>query len=394
MKTFALSARAATLAPSPTLGITAKANALKAQGVDIVSFAAGEPDFNTPEAVCDAAIEAIRGGFTKYTPSAGIAPLREAAANKLSRENGVKVTADQIVVSCGAKHSIFNSLQVLLDPGDEVIIIAPYWMTYTQQVQLAGGVPVIVHTDAASGFQPDYGRIRDAVTAQTKALILNSPNNPTGAVWSRQTMKEIAALAIRHGFWVIADEIYEKLVYGAEHVSIASLGSEIAERTITINGCSKAYAMTGWRIGYAAAPLPVAKAMSNFQDQVTSNPTSFAQKGALEALSLDPKVIEDMRKEFAVRRDLIVDLVSKIPGVKPPKPQGAFYILPGFEAYLGGRFKTDVELAEHLLEVAQVATIPGSVFEASGHLRLTYATGRADIERGVTRIADALQRIA
>jgi aspartate aminotransferase len=374
--------------------MTAKANALRAQGVDIVSFAAGEPDFNTPEPICRAAIEAIEEGFTKYTPSAGIPALRSAIAQKLERENGVRSSPDQVVVSCGAKHSVYNSMQVLLDPGDEVILIAPYWMTYAEQVRLAGGIPVVVHTEAEHGFQPAYERIREAITDKTKAIILNSPSNPTGAVWPRQTIKEIAALAIRHGFWVVADEIYEKLVYGSEHVSIASLGMEIAERTITINGCSKTFAMTGWRIGYASAPLPVAKAMSNFQDQVTSNPTSFAQKGALAAFTLGDEAIEKMRNEFEIRRDLIVQSLSQIPGVTLALPRGAFYVLPSFKTYVGGRFRTDTELAEYLLEEAHVATVPGSPFEAPGHLRLTYATSREDIERGVSRIAEALARIA
>jgi aspartate aminotransferase len=366
---------------------------MKAEGIDVVSFAAGEPDFDTPQPIRAAAIDAIERGFTRYTPSAGIPELRKAIAEKLTRENGVTVGPDQVVVSCGAKHSVYNAMQTLIDPGDEVILIAPYWMTYAEQVRLAGGVPIVVRTDPSSGFVPEYERIREAVTARTKAIILNTPSNPTGAVWPRQTIKEIAALALRHGFWVVSDEIYEKLVYGAEHISIASLGREIAERTVTINGCSKTFAMTGWRIGYAAAPIQVAKAMSNFQDQVTSNPTSFAQMGAVVALQLSPEAIESMRKEFEGRRDLIVSLLQQIPGVELKAPQGAFYVLPSFRSVLGGRFRNDAELADHLLEDFQVATIPGSVFEGPGHLRLTYAASRADIERGVSRISEALARL-
>ncbi len=367
---------------------------MKAQGADVISFAAGEPDFNTPEPICRAAIEALEKGFTKYTPSAGIADLRKVISEKLERDNGLVMAPEQVIVSCGAKHSVYNAMQVLLDSGDEVILIAPYWMTYAEQVRLGGGTPVVVHTDAASGFVPTYEQIREAVTRRTKAIVVNSPSNPTGGVWPRQTMKDIAALAIRHGFWIISDEIYENLIYGVDHVSIASLGREVAERTITVNGCSKSYAMTGWRIGYAAAPLAVAKAMSNLQDQVTSNPTSFAQKGAVVALSMPKGEVDAMCREFEGRRDLIVRLLGQIPGVELTPPKGAFYAFADFRTVLEGRLKTDVELADFLLSDALVATIPGSVFEGPGYLRLSYATGRADIERGVSRIAEALQRLA
>lgn len=396
MNTLSLSARAGLLKPSPTLGITAKANAMKAEGIDIVSFGAGEPDFNTPTPICDAAIEAIKQGFTKYTPTPGIPQLRAAIAKKLERDNGLRYNPDQIVVSSGAKQSLYNAMQVLIDPGDEVILIAPYWMTYAEQIRLAGGVPVVVRARSESGFVPDYEQLKDAVTSKTKAILVNSPSNPTGAVLPRETLKEIAALALRHGLWVIADEIYEHLIYdGLKHVPIASLGSDILERTITINGCSKSYAMTGWRIGYAAAPLPVAKAMSNFQDQVTSSANSFAQKGAVVALGLDPTTIESMRKEFEARRDLIYRLLTEIPGVKIQKPKGAFYALPDVSAYLGEDLKSDSDLAAYLLEEAKVAVVPGSVFEGAGHIRLSYAISREDIEKGVARIAKAFgKRIA
>jgi aspartate aminotransferase len=366
---------------------------MKAQGIDVVSFAAGEPDFNTPDAVIEAAITALRAGFTKYTPSAGTADLKSAIVSKLERDNGLSYKPEQIVVSCGAKHSVFNTMQVLLDPGDEVILIAPYWMTYAEQVILAGGVPKVVYTTLESGFVPTYDQLREAITPRTKAIIVNSPSNPTGAVFPHQTLKEIAALALRHGFWIVSDEIYERLVYGGvQQESIASLGSDVYDRTITINGCSKSYAMTGWRIGFAAGPAPVAQAMSNFQDQVTSNPTSFAQKGAIVAFNLPADEVEAMRQEFEARRDLVVRLLRQIPGLRVPEPQGAFYVLPDASAHLTGDIKTDVDLAAYLLQEAKVATIPGSVFEGAGHLRLSYAASRADIERGVERIADALAR--
>jgi aspartate aminotransferase len=382
------------LKPSPTLGVSAKAKAMKAQGVDVISFAAGEPDFNTPEAICRAAIEAIEKGFTKYTPTSGIDELKKAVSEKLARDNRIEVSPQQVVVTVGAKHSVYNAMQVLLDPGDEVILIAPYWMTYAEQVRLAGGTPVVVRTEGSSGFVPTHEAIKEAITPRTKAIIINSPTNPTGAVWPRQTMKEVAALALRHRFWVVSDEIYENLIYGVEHYSIASLGKEIAEQTITVNGCSKSFAMTGWRIGYCAAPLPVAKAMSNLQDQVTSNPTSFAQKGAVVALNMAKDEVDAMCREFEGRRDLITKLMAEVPSVGVVAPKGAFYLFADFRQLLGGRLKDDLELADYLLDTAQVATIPGSVFEGPGYIRLSYAIGRADIERGVSRIAEALKRLA
>jgi aspartate aminotransferase len=366
---------------------------MKAEGIDVVSFAAGEPDFNTPEPICNAAIEAIKAGFTKYTPSAGIKELKQAIVEKLERENGVHVTPDQVIVSCGAKHSVYNTMMALLEPGDEVILIAPYWMTYADQIRLAGGVPVVVRTSVEDDFVPSFDALKEAITPKTKAILINSPCNPTGAVLPRQTIKEIATLALRHGLWVIADEIYERLIYGAEHQSIAALGADIAEQTITIGGCSKSYSMTGWRIGFAAAPLAVAKAMSNFQDQVTSNPTSFAQRGAVAAYHLDPAMVETMRVEFEARRDLIVGLLRGIPGLKVPEPKGAFYVFPDVSRYLGGKVANDLDLAAFLLDQAQVATVPGSVFEGEGHLRLSYAASRKNIEKGVARIAEALKQL-
>ena len=393
VNTISLSSRVGALKPSPTLSITAKANAMKAEGIDVVSFAAGEPDFNTPEPICNAAIGAIQAGFTKYTPSAGINELKDAIVMKLARENNVKVAREQIVVSCGAKHSVYNTMMTLLNEGDEVILIAPYWMTYADQIRLAGGVPVVVSTSAAKDFAPAFEDLKAAITSRTRAILINSPCNPTGSVLPRETIKEIAALALRHDLWVIADEIYERLIYGVEHQSIAALGSEIANRTITIGGVSKTYAMTGWRIGFAAASAEVAKAMSNFQDQVTSNPTSFAQKGAVAAYNLPSEAVEKMRTEFLARRDLIVSLLRQIPRLEVPEPKGAFYAFPDFSAYLTGNIASDLELAAFLLEDAKVATVPGSVFEGPGHLRLSYAASRENIEQGVARIAESLKKL-
>lgn len=366
---------------------------MRSEGIDIVSFAAGEPDFPTPETICNEAINAIKAGFTRYTPSSGIMPLKEVIAEKLERENSVKVKPQQIVVSCGAKHSIYNTLMVLVDPGDEVILFAPYWMTYAEQVRLAGGIPTVIHTDAAKGFVPSIDELREKITSKTKAIMLNSPSNPTGAVYPEDVLREIAALAVKHDLWIIADEIYERLTYGVPHVSVASFGPDVAARTITVGGVSKTFAMTGWRIGFAAAPQPIASAMSNLQDQVTSNPNSFAQKGAVAAYKMEPGTVEAMRQEFMARRDLVVALLSEIPNVSIHAPGGAFYAFPDVSHYVGGRFKTDGELAEFLLEEARVATVPGFVFEGPGHIRLSYACSREDIRRGVERIGEALSKI-
>jgi aspartate aminotransferase len=388
-----LSKRAAALKPSPTLSVTSKAKAMKAEGIDVISFAAGEPDFNTPEEVCEAAVKALHQGFTKYTPSSGIPELKEAVVHKLKEENGLDYKPGNIVVSCGAKHSVYNSVMTLLDEGDEAILIAPYWMTYAEQIQLAGGVPVVVHTSASDDFVPDVDAIAEKITKRTKLILINSPCNPTGAVYPRKTLAAIAELAVKNGIWIISDEIYERLVYGAEHVSIASFGPEPAERTITIGGVSKTYSMTGWRIGFAAAPQNVASAMSNFQDQVTSNPTSFAQKGAVAALHLDARDIESMRREFEGRRNLIVERLSAIDGLMLGTPQGAFYAFVDFSAYLGGAVADDLAMSGYLLDEAKVATVPGSVFEGPGYLRLSYAAGRDDIMKGVERIAEALAKL-
>jgi len=371
--------------------MTAKARRMKADGIDVVSFAAGEPDFNTPLPVVEAAIAALREGITKYTPSSGIPALKTAVVEKLWRENSVRATPEQVVVSCGAKHSLYNAMQILLNPGDEVLLLAPYWMTYADQVRLAGGVPVAVAGHVEANFIPTYEALKAAVTPRTRAIVVNSPSNPTGTVLPRSTLKEIAALALRHNLWIISDEIYERLTYTERVPSIATLGEDVAARTILVNGCSKSYSMTGWRIGYCVAPTPVAVAMSNLQDQVTSNPTSFAQVGAVEALRLPPETVEAMRAEFQARRDLIVSRLRAIPGLSVPEPEGAFYVFPDVRKFLGGEIASDSALADHLLEHAHIATVPGSVFEGKGHLRLSYACSRDDIEKGVARLATALQ---
>lgn len=390
MKTVTLSDRAGLLKPSPTLAMTSRAKAMKSQGRDVISFAAGEPDFNTPDEICSAAVRALGEGQTKYCASSGLPQLREVVAEKLTSQNKVNTSPDQIIVSCGAKHSIYNTLQVLVNPGDEVILVAPYWMTYFDQVALAGGIPKVIHTTAENDFSPTIEQVRAAVTERTKAIILNSPSNPTGGMIPESTLAEIGELCVKNGIWIISDEIYERLIYGVQHTSIASLGKEIAEQTITITGVSKTYSMTGWRIGFASGPLPVIKAISNFQDQVTSNATTFAQIGAIAALKMPEEEVESMRAEFEIRRDLILSELRQIPDINVRTPHGAFYVFPDVTAYLGGEINTDLQLAEYLLENAEVATIPGSVFEGSGHLRMSYAASRSDIESGVSRIGKAL----
>jgi aspartate aminotransferase len=374
--------------------MASKAKQMKADGVDVVSFAAGEPDFDTPGTIVSAAKAALDAGKTRYTPSAGSLDLREAVAEKYRRENGLEYKPSEVMVSTGAKQCMYNALQVLVGEGDEVVVPAPFWMTYETQIELAGGTPVIVGSSSEEGFVPDPSRMAAAVTPRTRAIILNTPSNPTGAAYSRDWLADVADLAVKHDLWIVSDEIYEHLTYGHEQVSVASLSKEVKDRTVTVTGCSKSYAMTGWRIGFVAGPEDVVKAMTDLQDQVTSGATTFSQSGALAALSLDQQEVEAMRATFERRRDLIVSLVRQIPDVRVSNPLGAFYVFPDVSAYLGGQFRDDVALAEWLLEGARVATVPGSVFHGPGHLRLSYAASEADIKKGVERIADALATVA
>ena len=391
MSTYQLASRMENMRPSWTLSISSRARAMKQEGRDVISLAAGEPDFNTPDPICQAAIEAIHQGMTKYTQTQGVIELRTAICEKLKKENGIHTAPDQIVVSCGAKHSLFNAMMALINPGDEVILIAPYWLTYHEQVILAGGTPVIVQTSADELFVPTYDQIQEKITKRTKAILINTPNNPTGAVWSRQVLKDIATLAIRHGLWVVSDEIYEKLIYEGEHQSIAALGSDIAAQTITINGCSKTYSMTGWRIGYSASLPKIAQAMTTLQDQVTSSPTSFAQAGAIAAYQISNESLMSMNQEFMTKRDLMMNGLSQIHGISCVKPKGAFYVLVDVSSLLKGEIADDFQLAGRLLDEILVATIPGSVFGAPGYLRLSYATSRENIQKATERLSHALK---
>lgn len=383
-----LSQRVAGLKPSPTLALTAKVAELRSRGEDIVSFGAGEPDYGTPEEACEAGIKAIRDGKTRYTAGAGIPELRAVIAEKLRSENGLAVQPEDVIVSAGAKQAVFNALMTICNPGDEVILFAPYWMTYKDQVYLTGATDKVVHTDRSTGYLPTAEAFQTAITHRTKAVILNSPCNPTGAVLPRSEMEAIADIAVRNNLYVISDEIYEKLVYdGAEHVSIASLGTEIAERTVTVNGVSKSHAMTGWRIGYAAATAEIARGMNTLQDQVTSNASSISQYAALAALQMPCDKIQAFAKEFQARRDLILGELDKIPNLCCLEPRGAFYAFVDVSYYTDD----DLALSLRLLEQQKVACVPGSVFEGPGHLRLTYALQPVQIIEGVRRISEGLQ---
>ena len=369
----------------------ARAKALVAQGIDIVNLTAGEPDFETLPAARAGGIAAIESGFTRYPPVPGIPELRAAIAKKLERDNGVDYKANQIVVSNGAKQSIYNALMVLLDPGDEVVIPIPAWVSYPEMVRLAGGTPVTVDT-APSGYRLDAASIAAAVTPRTKVIMLNSPSNPTGVVCTDAELREVAQLALEKDLYVISDEIYEKLTYGAEFISIASLGDEIKDRTITVNGFSKAYAMTGWRMGYAAATAEIAEAMSGFQSQCTSGASSISQKAALAALEGDQAPVEAMRVQFDRRRRYVAERLQAMPGVKlDGLPEGAFYIFPRVDdlygrTVAGTRIDGSITFAQALLERARVAVVPGQPFGADRHIRISYACSLETLTEGMDRM--------
>ncbi|MGI9951878.1 pyridoxal phosphate-dependent aminotransferase [Moorellaceae bacterium AZ2] len=394
-----LARRAAGISPSPTLSIDAQAKKMKAQGVQVINFSAGEPDFDTPEHIKQAAIEALKAGFTKYTPVPGTDELRRAVADRLRQDRGVHYDPADIVVSCGAKHSLYNAVQVCCQEGDEVILIAPYWVSYYEQVKLAGAEPVVVQTTEETGFKLTAAALKEALTPRTRLLMLNSPCNPTGAVYQRKELEELAEVILQHDLLVISDEIYASLIYdNLTHVSIASLGPEIKERTILIDGVSKAYAMTGWRIGYAAAPRPIAKAMADLQSHSTSNPTSIAQKAAVAALTGNQEPVEQMRREFNKRRDRLLSGLRDLPGITCNCPSGAFYLFPNVSGLFGRRFRgqavsSATDIAAILLEHFQVAVVPGIAFGNDSYLRLSYATSMEQIKAGLTRLADFVNQL-
>lgn len=387
-----ISNKAKGIKPSSTLAITAKAKEMKVEGVDVVGFGAGEPDFDTPQHIKDAAIEAINSGFTKYTPASGIMELKKAICSKLLNDNGLKYSPNQIVISNGAKHSLTNTFMAILNIGDEVIIPAPFWLSYAQMVKMADGIPVIVNTKKANNYKVTTEQLQEAMTEKTKAIIINSPSNPTGMLYSKEELEDIANFAVKNDLYVVSDEIYEKLIYdGKKHVSIASLGEEIFKRTIVINGVSKSYAMTGWRIGYAAANQEVASLMGNMQSHASSNPNSIAQRAALAAISGSEKCIDDMKIEFNKRRNYMIERIKNIDYISCLKPQGAFYVFVDLTTLLNKSYKgTKIEnadmFAKLLLENEQVAVIPCTDFGFDTHIRLSYAISLDNIEKGLDRI--------
>lgn len=386
------------VAPSLTLAIDAKAKQMIKDGVDLVGFGVGEPDFNTPENIKEAGINAIKANKTRYTPASGIPELKAAVAEKFKKENGLEYKPSDIIISCGAKHSLYNIFMAILNPGDEVIIFSPYWVSYEEQVKIADGVPVFVRLDEPRNFEIDFNMLEKKITKKTKAMIVNSPSNPTGAVLSADSLKKLADIALKHNLLIISDEIYEKLIYnGKKHISIASFSKEVKAQTIVVNGVSKTYAMTGWRIGYLASDnKEIVSAIDNLQSHSTSNPATMTQAAAVEALKTPDSVVQAMASEFDKRRQHIMKRLDGIPGLTYVEPEGAFYIFPNFFPFTGktikGRqIKGSLDLAEMLLNEAKVAVVPGIAFGADTHFRLSYATSMANIDKGLDRIAEALK---
>ncbi|WP_025641143.1 pyridoxal phosphate-dependent aminotransferase [Schnuerera ultunensis] len=393
---LSLSEKGSKISPSVTLEITAKAKAMKAKGVDIISFGAGEPDFNTPENIRNEGIRAINEGLTRYTPASGIIELKEAICKKLKSENNLDYSPGNITISNGAKHSIYNALMAIINPGDEVIISVPYWVSYPELIKISGGQPVYVQTKEKNDFKFTIADLNQALTNKTKALILNSPSNPTGAIYGEKELMEIANWAVKNNIFIISDEIYEKLVYDGEHISIASINPDAKKLTIVINGMSKAYAMTGWRIGYAAAHEEIAKVMSNIQSHTTSNPCSISQYASVEGLLGDQSSIHEMKKQFEKRRNFMTEKINSIKGLSCRKPKGAFYIMVNITQVKGKIIKetminSSLDLAKVLLEKGKVAVIPGMGFGDDDYIRLSYATSMENIEEGLGRIKDIIE---
>lgn len=394
-----LSERARNVRPSPTLAVDSVAKELAKDGKDIVNFGVGEPDFDTPRNIKEAAIKAIKDGFTKYTPPGGIVELKDAIREKFQRDNNLSYIREEIIISCGAKHSLYNLAQVLYDEGDEVIIPVPYWVSYPDQVILNGARPVFVKTDEEDSFMLRPEVFKEFITPKTKALILNSPSNPTGLTYTKGALEAIAEICLRHNIFIVSDEIYEKIIYDdTVHTSIASISREVKENTVVINGLSKAYAMTGWRIGYAAGPERIIRAMTAIQSQSTSNPTSIAQKAAVEALKGPQDSVNEMVREFNRRRRLIVKELDSIPGCSYIMPTGAFYVFVRIDNFFGRSsggylIKNSSDLSMYLLKEALVVTVPGSAFGDDRYIRLSYATSMENIKKGMERLREALSRL-
>ena len=394
-----LAERTKLIKPSVTLAIAAKAGKLRSEGIDVVNFSAGEPDFDTPDHIKAAAVDALRKGMTKYTDVKGIEPLRAAIVQKYEQEYGLAYRKEDVLVSCGAKHSLYNVFQAVINSGDEILIPAPYWVSYSDMALLAGGVPKIIDTNEATGFRITAGQLEAALTPQTKIFVLNSPCNPTGATYAADELLAIARVLEKHSCLVIADDIYEKIVYDNFQVhNIVALSPALRDRTVIVNGVSKTYAMTGWRIGYALGPADVISAAAKIQSQSTSNATSIAQAAALEAIKGPQDDVMPMVREFHKRRDVIVDRLNAIEGMRCLKPQGAFYVFPNISALLGRtadgkKLASPCDLADYLLEEAKVAVVPGEDFGSKEHIRFSYATALEDIEKGCKRIAAAVGKL-
>lgn len=389
-----------TLKPSPTLAVSGQASALRAQGIDVLNMSLGEPDFPTPLSIRQAANAALEQGWTKYTPVPGLMEVRKAIATHLKEQWGYQYAASEVMLSTGAKQCLYNAISSLIGPGDEVIIPAPYWVSYTTQVELAGGTPVIVKSTIQDQFQIDPDAIEAAITPYTKMLILNSPNNPTGAVYTKERIEAIAQIVKKHGIWLLSDEIYNKLVYeGTKAISPLELDPSLKDQSILINGFSKAYAMTGWRLGYLAAPEPLVKACIALQGAVTSGTNTIAQRAALAALSLDPNELDTMRTTFNERRHLMITGFSDIPDLIVPEPKGAFYLMPDFSAYLdrqtpdGQPIEDTVSLCQYLLQEGRVAAVPGEAFGAPGTIRFSYATSNDIIKQVIHQVASTLAKL-
>ncbi|MEK7369279.1 MAG: pyridoxal phosphate-dependent aminotransferase [Planctomycetota bacterium] len=391
-----LSRIAENIAPSGTIKISTKVNNMALEGISVIGFGMGEPDFDTPRNIADAAIKAIKEGFTKYTPTSGIPDLREAICEKLWRDNGLRYSPTQVVVSMGAKQAIHNLILVLCESGDEVIIPSPYWVSYPEQVKMAGATPVFIHTGDDTGFKITPDSLKKAITSRTKMLILNSPSNPTGVVYTEKELRELAGIAVEKGLYIISDEIYEKIIYdGMKHVSPASFGDEFMKKVITVNGFSKSYAMTGWRLGYAAGPENIIKAVIKLQDHTTSCATSIAQKAAVEALRGDQTPVRLMVEEFDKRRKYMVNRLKRLDGISCTMPEGAFYVFPNVSGLYrrniaGTVVSNSTELVDLLIEKARVAFVPGICFGSDDHIRISFATNMAQIEEGMNRLEGLL----
>lgn len=396
---MSISKRVNLISSSPTLAITARAKQMKQEGIDVIGFGAGEPDFDTPAHIKEAAKKAIDSGFTKYTPASGMKELKEAICRKFENDNNLDYSPEEIIVSCGAKHSIFNAILTLCHEDDEVILPSPYWVSYPEMIKVAGAKPVILKATPENNFKITPQQLQEAITSKTKLLILNSPSNPTGMVYPKNELLPISKILTEKGIFCISDEIYEKIIYdGQTHISIASLTPEIKKLTIVVNGVSKSYSMTGWRIGYAAGPKEIIQAMSNLQSHSTSNPTSISQKAALAALEGPQEPLCNMVAEFVKRRDYMVERLNSIKEISCLKPRGAFYVFPEVSQIIGRIFKGEiikdsVFLAEILLDEANVAVVPGSVFGADEYLRLSYATSMKNISKGLECIERLINKL-